>query len=302
MEHNGDLAQAAAFWDDITAGHFQDGVYMRREEWQTHPATIAQRRRLLGDRGTAEWLVERLPGRVDRALGAGCGTAKFEIDLLESGVVQHFDLFDVSSTSLALATARAEKLGVADRITVHCGDLLAAPASDYGLVTFVNSLHHALDVATTVGFAHELLRPEGVLFADEYIGPRRFGYPPEHANLVKALYRALAPELRCQWPELPQPDPIDVAAADPTEAVQSDLIVDAVRARFDDMELAPIYGALPFILWWGLDHDALWDTQPGRDFAEFVLTLDTLMGESGALPPYFSLILARRARTPLSST
>lgn len=301
MEHSGDLARAAAFWDDITAEHFHDGVNTRREEWQTHPATIAQRRRLLGDRETAEWLVERLPERINRALGAGCGTAVFELGLLERGAVEHFDLFDVSSTSLASATARAEQLGVADRITTHCGDLLDAPADNYGLVTFVNSLHHALDVATTVEFAHQLLAPGGVLFADEYIGPRRFGYPPEHADLVKALYRALAPELRCQWPELPQPDPIDVAAADPTEAVQSDLIVEAVHSQFADVELAPIYGAVPFILWWGLDHDALWDTQPGRDFAEFVLTLDTVMGRCGALPPYFALLLARRARAAISS-
>jgi SAM-dependent methyltransferase len=294
MEDRGDLAQTAAFWDDITAQHFKDGVNTRREEWQTHPATIAHRRRLLGDRDTAAWLTDRLPARIDRALGAGCGTAGFELGLLASGAVAHFDLCDVSPTSLESAMAQADQRGLADRVTIHCGDLLAAERSGYGLVTFVNSLHHATDVAATVRFAHQVLSPGGLLFADEYIGPRRFGYPPAHADLMKALYRALAPELRCQWPELPQPDPADVAAADPTEAGESDLIVDTVRAQFEDVELAPIYGALPFILWWGLDHDALWDTPAGRDFAEFLLTLDSAMGSSGALPPYFSLILARR--------
>jgi SAM-dependent methyltransferase len=294
MDDSGDLSTTAAFWDDITAQHFKDGVNTRREEWQVHPATIAHRRRLLGDCDTAGWLTARLRGPVDRALGAGCGTAAFELALLERGAVGHYDLCDVSSTSLESATEQAEKLGVADRITVRCGDLLQLEGRDYGLVTFVNSLHHAVDVEGTVRFAHDILRPGGALFADEYVGPRRFGYPPEHADLVKALYRSLAPELRSQWPELPQPDPADVAAADPTEAAESDLILESVRAQFDEIELAPIYGALPFILWWGLDHDALWDTQAGRDFAEFLLELDTLMGSCGALPPYFSLILARR--------
>ena len=190
---------------------------------------------------------------------------KFELALLQAGTVEHFDLCDVSSTSLESAMERADRLGVADRITIRCGDLLGADRNDYGLVTFVSSLHHAVDVATTVRFAHDILRPGGVLYADEYVGPRRFDYPPEHGDLVKALYRSLAPNVRGPWPELPQPDPADVAAADPTEAAQSDLILDALHTVFADVELAPIYGALAFILWWGLDHDALWDTQHGRD-------------------------------------
>ena len=295
MDPSGDLSRTAAFWDDITAQHFKDGVNTRREEWQVHPATIAHRRRLLGDRDAAEWLTARLPGRVDRALAAGCGTAAFELSLLRSGAVEHFDLCDVSGSSLESATEQAKQLGVADRITVRCGDLLAADGHDYGLVTFVNSLHHAVDVPATVRFAHDILGPGGVLYADEYIGPRRFDYPPEHSDLVKALYRSLAPELRCPWPELPQPDPLDVAAADPTEAAQSDRILEALRAEFAEVELAPIWGALAFILWWGLDHDALYETQAGRDFVDVVLALDTAMGSCGALPPYFSLILARRS-------
>jgi SAM-dependent methyltransferase len=292
MDHRRDLLQAASYWDDMAAQYFTDGV-TRRAEWQAHPAAAARRYRLLGDRDALGWLTARLPGRVDRALGAGCGTAAFELELLSRGLVEHFDLCDVSGSSLAAATDRAEGLGLGDRITVRRGDILAADRDGYGLVTFVSSLHHAVDVTATVRFAHEILSPGGALFADEYVGPRRFAYPPEHADLVKGLYRSLASELRGPWPELPQPNPVDVAAADPTEAAQSDLILDAVRAEFADVELAPCFGALPFILWWGLDHDALWDTQTGREFAEFLLALDTALGSSGALPSYFSLILAR---------
>ena len=235
-----------------------------------------------------------MPTRIERAFGAGCGTAHLELALLERGAVGHFDLCDVSSTSLESAQERAERLGVGDRITLRCGDLHSVDRDDYGRVTFVSSLHHAVDVEATVQFAHDILRPGGILYADEYVGPRRFDFPPEHADLVKALYRALAPELRCRWPELPQPVPDDVAAADPTEAAQSDLILPALHAVFDHVELAPIHGALAFILWWGLDHDALWDTPAGREFADVLMALDTSMGSSGALPTYFTLIKARR--------
>jgi SAM-dependent methyltransferase len=296
MDPGRDLSQAASYWDEMTAQYITDGVSTRRAEWQTHPATIAHRRRLLGDRSADEWLIAKLPGRVERGFGAGCGIAEFELRLLASGAVGHFDLCDVSRTSLDSATKRAEQLGVADRITVRCGDMLAADDGDYDLVTFVSSLHHAVDVVATVRFAHDLVGPGGILYADEYIGPRRFAYAPEHADLVKTIYRSLAPELRGPWPELPQPDPADVAEADPTEAAQSDLILDALCADFAEVELAPIYGALPFILWWGLNHDALWDTPDGREFTKVLLALDAALGSSGALPCYFSLIVARNSR------
>lgn len=294
INHEHDLETTAAFWDQMTAQYCKEGESANRTEWQAHPAAARQRRRLLGATDACEWFSMRLPGRVDRAIGAGCGTATFELKLLKSGAVGHFDLCDVSGTSLESAAARAEQLGVADRITLRCGDFLEAESGDYGLVTFVSSLHHAVDVEATVQFAHDILRPGGFLYADEYVGPRRFDFPPEHSDLVKVLYRSLARELRCQWPELPQPDPADVAAADPTEAVQSDLILPALYAAFGDVELAPIYGAMAFMLWWGLDHDALWDTQAGREFAEVLLALDTALGASGAVPPYFTLIKTQR--------
>src|SRR4051812_18814497 len=173
MDGSGDLAQTAAYWDKLADQFFKDEV-TRREEWQAHPAAAARRFRLLGDCDALGWLTTRLPpGRIERALGAGCGVASFEIQMLHQGLVEHFDLYDVSSVCLEAATERAHALGVGDRITVHCGDLLGADRDGYGLVTFVASLHHAVDVEATVRFAHDILSPAGMLFADEYIGLRR---------------------------------------------------------------------------------------------------------------------------------
>jgi hypothetical protein len=108
------------------------------------------------------------------------------------------------------------------------------------------------------------------------------------------LYRALAPELRCEWPELPQPIPEDVAAADPTEAAQSDLIISELRAAFHSLEVVETRGTLPFILWWGLNHDALWDSPEGREFVNLLLELDDAMVISGRVPSYFAVLYATK--------
>jgi SAM-dependent methyltransferase len=285
--------RTADHWDDVTARYSGEGSNTNRSEWQGHPAYRERRARSLHGRLDHEWLIAKFPNPIERALGAGCGIAEFELKVLASGAVDHFDLFDVSAGSLEIARRSAEHLGLSDRITIHHGDMFSA-SGNYGLVTFVGSLHHSLDVCQAVRFAHDILEPGGFLYGDEYIGPRRFAYPLEHSELAKSLYRSLAPELRSPWPELPQPDPADVAAADPTEAVESDLIMSELHRQFPQVDSVPQHGALAFMLWWGLDHDALWESQLGREFASLLFDLDESLALSGRLPDYFSLISARR--------
>ncbi len=287
-----DLERTRAYWDEQADEHFHDGAYTNRAEWRGHPACVARSERLL--RGTAaDWLSSRLTTPVHRALGAGSGHGAFEIDLVARGVVDHVDLFDVSVRALEIAAARAASLGLTDRVAIHREDFFGA-TGQYDLITFMSSLHHSMDMRRTVRFAYDHLNPGGAVFADEYVGPRRFAYPREHADVVKMLYRALAPELRCEWPELPQPIPEDVAAADPTEAAQSDLIISELRAAFHSLEVVETRGTLPFILWWGLNHDALWDSPEGREFVNLLLELDDAMVISGRVPSYFAVLYATK--------
>lgn len=288
------LQQTASFWDANTLEHLSGGVNLNRAEWMAHPLVHARARRLLGGRTSSEWLQERLPEPVPRALGVGVGAASFELGLLASGAVEQYDLYDVSSVSLERAVQTARELGLEERIQVHCQDLLATELPQaYGLVTFRSSLHHATDLDLMVRRVSDALLPGGLLFGEEYVGPNRFHYPAEHSDLVKAWYRTLAPALRCPWPELPQPDPADVAKADPTEAVHSERILDLLAATFSDLEVAPMFGALPFILWWGLDHDALYEQPHGQDLVRVILEVDEALAVSGRLPTYFAVFLAR---------
>ena len=107
----------------------------------------------------------------------------------------------------------------------------------------------------------------------------------------------LAEDLRCQWPELPLPDPEAVAAADPTEAVESDRILESM-GKFSDCRTVLFGGALPYIIWHGLNHDALWDTGRGRELVDVLLELDWALTQSQKLPSYFGVILARDPTHP----
>ena len=103
----------------------------------------------------------------------------------------------------------------------------------------------------------------------------------------------LTPSLTCGESALPLPDPKDVERADPSEAVHSSEIEVIVRETFDAVEVFSRGGCLPFTLWWGLNHDALFDSGPGMALVDLVCRLDEAMVMSGKLPAYFADIVAR---------
>jgi hypothetical protein len=131
--------------------------------------------------------------------------------------------------------------------------------------------------------------------ANEYIGPDRFDYPEEHAAISKTFYRHLPAPLRNKWhEELPRPTPEEVAAVDPTEAPVSSTIEPTMRRMFPDFEMLPLYGSFAFVIFWGLNHDALYETHEGAELVRFILAMDKTVGDSGLLPSYFAHIVVRK--------
>jgi SAM-dependent methyltransferase len=284
-------AATGGYWDDQVAQFDDGGVNTNRAEWLAHPLVQQHHQRLLS--GSAlSWLADRLPAGIGRAVGFGSGTSQFELSLLAGGHIQELDLYDYSAAALAVAVETATRLGVSDRVRTHCTDMSEARGQRFDLAICRSSLHHAADMAATVRLIGDVLNPDGLLFAQEYVGPNRFGYPPEHAEVAKSLYRALAPELRTIWPELPQPDPAEVAKADPTESVQSEILLAEVGSAFNEVEVVELGGALPFMIWWGLNHDALWEQPAGLDLVNLLLELDEALLRSKRLPSYFGVLLA----------
>jgi hypothetical protein len=50
---------------------------------------------------------------------------------------------------------------------------------------------------------------------------------------------------------------------------------------FPTSEFIPTYGTFAFILFWGLNHDALYETEEGRLFVETVMVVETALTDAG---------------------
>jgi SAM-dependent methyltransferase len=286
--------RAGEVWDQHAAAAASgDPTDVQRAEWQAHPHA----QRYLTDRAGAsfpDWLAARLPDGPRRAVSIGSGRSVNELDLVERGVLDAVELFDISAGSLAIAAADAERRGIADRVTVHQAafdpDLLGTRPT---VVMFLDSLHHIEALEGVLGSVAELLGDRGVLVGREYVGPARFAFPDDHLAHAQALYRILDPGLCGPSADLQVPHPDEVRAVDPTEAVRSDEIVGELRRRFTDVEVCPIGGGLVFPLWFGLDHDTMFDTPTGNEAVAWILDHDARLTDSGELPPYFVYLAAR---------
>jgi O-antigen biosynthesis protein len=302
---NDDLARAADHWDAYVDRYLVDGKNTNRAEWLAHPTVKQYHRRARGDRSIETWVTDVALAGIprERGVGIGAGTGSLELGLLEAGSVGRFDLVDVSSGALDRALQTAEELNVRDRVTTVTGDIDVYDLGEcqYDVATCMDSLHHLDELDTVLASVARALVPGGALVAYEYVGPDRFATGPAEREIARRLYRALDPSLRSGSEDLLLPDPVAVIAADPTEAVHSSEILSTLRHYFSEVSVVHHGGALAYTLWWGLAHDALYETKVGWEFVDVLLEMDQALTRSGVIDDYFVTLHASHPRPPGSS-
>lgn len=192
-------------------------------------------RRVTGSEGLwpIEWYGRYLgPRRFGNALSLGCGDGALERDLLSKRICASITALDLSERALDRARSLAADAGLSG-ITYARADLnsLVLPPAAFDAAFFHQSLHHVEDLDACLRAVASALRPEGLMYLDEYIGPSRHQWSrqllKEAEELFARLPRAVRRSRRLRLP---------VDWRDPTEAVNSSGIVAAVSRHFTILE------------------------------------------------------------------
>ena len=194
-----------------------------------------------------DWFQRWLGGRTfDRALTIGCGTGALERDLLRRDLVRTIDAFDGSITSLAIARKQAADEGLQARVRYFAADFNAPalPRATYDLVLFQESAHHVLRLEKLFHAVRRSLKPGGLVYMDEYVGPSRFEWNDARMVPYRTVYDALDPTLRAVT-HLDCP----VMIEDPSEAVRSSEIEPQLRVGFDVVARRPYGGNLLSVIY-----------------------------------------------------
>jgi SAM-dependent methyltransferase len=282
------------YWDDLAHHTVLDDI------WLSHPRVRERvNRRVSGDPAVwpTTWLRDRLGARrpLGRAASIGCGVGNLERDLIGQGIVQQIVGLDVSASCLRQAADHAAAAGVSSQVSyvqADARDWLRGTV-DLDAVFFHSSLHHFDRLDELLALVEGSLRPGGLLYLDEYVGPARDEWRLRDLLLHNALYYLLPKSVR-RVGRIRAPINTD----DPTEAVESSGILSAVADRFDILERRDYGGSLLTILYANLrrpDQGA-----DPRDFAEsidFLLDVEDLLLAHPRLtriPTYCSVVLAER--------
>ena len=293
-------------WSDQAAdtSGFSSAVY-----WQALPEVRAYvNRRGTGGTENATWvdycLEVHLSGKlpVENMLSIGCGTGGLERELAARKSFQYCDAVDISPTAIEIARQTAHEAGYTN-ISYQAADanVLQLPPKHYDVVWFSGSLHHIealehvyLEVAST-------LKPDGWLFFNEYVGPSRFNFTHRQKNVIAAMY-ALIPERYRRsfvpgaplYPEAPPiPDPKEVAAVDPSEAVRSAEIMPLLDKYFKVMKRHNVGGTILQFLLSGIAGNFAGDDPDAKRVLQALITLEETLIDIGDLDSDFVIVAAQ---------
>jgi SAM-dependent methyltransferase len=194
-----------------------------------------------------DWLERWLRGRTfDRALTIGCGTGALERDLVRRNLVRSIDALDGSIASLAIARKLAADEQMQSRIRYFAADFNAPalPKATYDLVLFQESAHHVLRLEKLFHAVLRALKPDGLVYLDEYVGPSRFEWNDAMIEPYRRIYDALDPAVRTVE-KLDCPIMIE----DPSEAVRSSEIEPQLGVGFDILERRAYGGNLLSVIY-----------------------------------------------------
>ena len=271
---------ATRFWERELVASIHSG-------WMHFPAV---RRNIIDQIGTGngwplDWLEHHLAGRTfARALSIGCGTGTLERDLIQRGICERIDAFDGAVAAVTVAKREAGT----DRIRYFAADFNhpALPRGVYDAVFFHQSLHHVARLERLLRQVLLALKPEGLLYLDEYVGPSRSWWTDARYERQRAAFRELVPEHARLAQELPFP----IVYEDPSEAVQSGAIVPQLRVGFEVVAERGYGGNLLSLIcpavWW--------ERAPEGQLERLIEAERAWL--AGGEPSYYRLILARPKR------
>jgi SAM-dependent methyltransferase len=279
-----ELETARSFWD-------KEVRHPTHSSWMAHPVVREYINELIsGNKGgwPFDWFQATYPNRrFSHGLSIGCGTGALERDVLRRGICDTLDAFDGSTVSLEIARSEAEAAGLADRIHYRTDDFnkTALPRSRYDIVFFHQSLHHVSRLERLLRQVLSALKPGGLVYLDEYVGPSRTYWNERRVACYRAIYQLLPPVIRF-FPEFALPIQYD----DLSEAIRSGEILSRLRIGYHIRQHRGYGGNVIAMMFPDIAVELLTD-----DLVEALIASDRSMIRSGA-PSFHAIIVAEPKR------
>lgn len=198
-----DLSQAAKCWDNYSEQHAgkSEGLYW----WDAGPVLHRHiNRKISGDPevGWIEYSIKKYLNNLAPSSGVylslGCGTGDIERSIARIKKFKWYDAFDISEKSIQKAQSLAESEGLRNSIDYKVADInnIILKADFYDAVWIHGAFHHFHALEHISEQIRKSLKPGGMLFLLEYIGPTRFQFSNRQKETINLCLRLLPAQYR----------------------------------------------------------------------------------------------------------
>jgi SAM-dependent methyltransferase len=225
-----------------------------------------------------------------KGISVGGGTGQKEINLLRQGIVDSFDLYELSQARISAGIELARKLMVEDKINFIFGDAfeLASEPEKYDFVHWNNSLHHMFDVDKAVEWSKKVLKCGGLFYMDDFVGASRFQWPDEQLEVATKVRSAFQGSCYLMNPNnndsvlstnISRPNMENLIQMDPSEAADSDRIINAIHKYFPNAEIKFTGGVIYHLALSDMLHN--FDEKNDKVLLDLLMIIDELCSKLG---------------------
>lgn len=241
-----------------------------------------------------------------RILAIGSGMAFPEEWLAANGFAEHIIAYEASAVAVEAVRARLQTAGLEHKVEVRCGDVMQEnlPDESFDVVFVQAAIHHFYDIEDMFALMHRVLRPDGLIVFDEYIGPDHHQYEPEVMAIMDEINHCLSAELR--WDVLRKETRESVPAAtlewmlemDPSEGVHASQILPLTYQYFDVVYRGDYAGTIMRPFWVGILPNFDFENSKDASIARLIILMEEFLTRYGAIPHYHTRIVGKKRQTP----
>ena len=225
---------------------------------------------------------EKLP--FENILIVGCGNGWLERMLFDKKIGINFDAFDISEKYIQEAKEKKGNRQI-NYFIDDINNLQNIESKTYDAVFNFAILHHVTEIDDAVKKLSECLKPHGLIFNEEYVGPARNQYGDEQLRKMLEVNSDLPEKFRSKHPLRP---PLANFRVEPSEAIHSDLVRSTFENYFDIVFEREMNGGIAYqILWNNIEEFENSDDFEAKKWLEYLLERDYDFTNKGKIPTLF---------------
>lgn len=229
-----------------------------------------------------------------KGLFLNCGNGWLERLFISHNIVKRAVAFDCSRELIEQAKKKRRSLPI--EYFVADANTIELPENEYDLVVNSAALHHVQYLNRLCFQIARCIKPEGVFFHYDYIGPHRNQYSYLDWERIKKVNRSLPKSMqkKLQYAHLPT-----MLVQDPSEAIHSELILETIYRYFHIIKRRDLSGMIAYNI---LSLNQKLVRGKKSVHIQKILNEDRIAYESGLIPPLFTYMVTKVNKHVLKET